>query len=130
MGPTSAKAKANYFSTQEFNDASRHAVFELNAEVQESHSDQPNSTPELFSFDSPAASPISGAEFDQPISQPHDSYSGRAYRPRGVYKVLKSARSEILNLVACHGFIHNVVQVYLLQEGRVNSPGSQIHPKR
>jgi len=89
----SASAKANFFSTEGIDDASREGVSELNTQVPEIHQSQSDATPEFFSFDSPAAASISEA---QPAAQPYENYSsGRTYQPRGVFKVLKSAVTDV-----------------------------------
>lgn len=83
----SASAKGKFYSTQGFDDASQDAVSELNTQTPEiDHGHQSDAAPEFFSFDSPAAVPLSG---DQPAAQPQESYSiGRTYQPRGVFKAI------------------------------------------
>lgn len=87
-------AKANFFSTQGFDDTSRDGVSDLNTQVPEIHQSPPDAaTPEFFSFDSPAAAPTIG---DQLAAQPYEGFTpGRTYQPRGVYKVLKSAGPDV-----------------------------------
>lgn len=80
-------AKANFFSTQGFDDTSRDGVSDLNTQVPEIHQSPPDAaTPEFFSFDSPAAAPTIG---DQLAAQPYEGFTpGRTYQPRGVYKAI------------------------------------------
>lgn len=87
----SGYAKANWFSTQEFNDASRDTVSDSNIQVPEFNRGQFDASPDSFSFNSVASSEplISGEQSDQPAFKPSDNYSsGRAYQPRGVYKAI------------------------------------------
>jgi len=100
----SASAKAKFYSTQGFDDASQDAVSELNTqtpEIDQGH--QSDAAPEFFSFDSPAAVPMSE---EKPAAQPQESYSsGRTYQPRGVYKVMESAGPDVSFMKLNHSWL-------------------------
>lgn len=111
--------KANRYSTQGFDGDSRDSVSEVNTEVPELHQTSTDGTPEFFSFDSPgppasADSAGTGVQIDQPAAQPYDGYSsGRAYQPRGVYKVLKPAFLDVSLLEYNHSSLRSYKYIWV-----------------